>query len=152
MISRSSVNLFLFDFFLGLSRAGLVDLGVNDGDEGGWDCCAGLTQGIDNNGFRPNSVLEHDQSNLAVIPMKAVCDVLGASVLVEEEMDISVLGLGGEDSLSIPLMTITPFGLALSAELNYGTEVVGCENTLDISNWVKYRLPGFSKLVGLPLS
>jgi len=25
-------------------------------------------------------------------------------------------------------------------------------NTSDISNWVKYRLPGFSKLVGLPLS
>ena len=71
---------------------------------------------------------------------------------MEEEMDISVLGLGGEDSLSIPLMSITPFGLALSAELNYGIEVVGCENTLDISNWVKYKLPGFSKLVGLPLS
>ena len=29
-----------------------MDLGVNDGDEGGWDCCASLTQGIDNNGFR----------------------------------------------------------------------------------------------------
>ena len=25
-------------------------------------------------------------------------------------------------------------------------------NTLDISRWVKNRLPGFSKLVGLPLS
>ena len=35
VISRSSVVLFLFDFFLSLSRAGLVDLGVNDGDEDG---------------------------------------------------------------------------------------------------------------------
>ena len=150
VISRSSVELFLSDFFLSLSRAGLVDLGVNDGDEGGWDSRASLKQGIDNNGFRPKAVLEHDQSNLAVIPTKAVCVVPEASVLVEEEMDIS--DIGGEDSLSIPLMTITPFGLALSAELNCGTEAVGCVNTLDISNWVKYKLPGFSKLVGLPLS
>lgn len=74
-----------------------------------------------------------------MIPTKAVCDVPGASVLVEEEMDISNMGLGGEDSLSIPLMTVTPFGLALSTELNCGTEAVGCVNTLDISNWVKYR-------------
>ena len=87
-----------------------------------------------------------------MIPTKVVCDVPGASVLVEEEMDISDMVLDGEDSLSIPLMTITPFGLAFSAELNYGTEAVGCVNTLDIFNWVKYRLPSFSKFVGLPLS
>ena len=87
-----------------------------------------------------------------MIPTKAVCDVPGASVLGEEEMDISDMGLGREDILPFPLRTITPFGLALSAELNYGTEAVGCVNTLDISNWVKYRLPGFSKLAGLPLS
>ena len=117
VISRSSIELFLSDFFLNLSRARLVDLGVNDRDEGGWDNRASLKQGIDNNGFRLKTVLEHDQSNLAMIPMKAVCDVPGASVLVEEEMDISDMGLGGGDSLSIPLMTITPFGLALSVEL-----------------------------------
>ena len=33
VISRSSVVRFLSDFFLSLLRAGLVDLGVNDGDE-----------------------------------------------------------------------------------------------------------------------
>ena len=152
VISRLSIELFLSDIFLILLRAGLVDLCVNDGDEGGLDSRASLKQGIDNNGFRPKAVLEHDQSNLAMIPTKAICDVPGASVLVEEEMDILEMGLGGSDSLSIPLMTITPFGLALSVELNYGPEAVGCVNTLDISNWVKYRLPGFSKLVGLPLS
>ena len=84
--------------------------------------------------------------------MKAVCVVPGASVLVEEELDILDMGLGGEDSLSIPLMSITPFGLPLSAELNCGNEAMECVNTLDISSWVKNRLPGFSKLVGLPLS
>ena len=60
VISRSSIELFLSNFFLNLSRVGLVDLGVNDGDEGGWDSRASLKQGIDNNGFRPKAVLEHD--------------------------------------------------------------------------------------------
>lgn len=45
VISRSSVELFLSDFFLSLSRAGLVDLGVNDGDKVGWDSRASLKQG-----------------------------------------------------------------------------------------------------------
>ncbi|XP_050277959.1 uncharacterized protein LOC126719454 [Quercus robur] len=109
---RSSVERFLSDFFLSLSRARLVVLG-----EGGWDSCAN---------FRPKAVLELDQSSLAVIPMKAMCVVPGAGVLVEEELDISDMGLGGEDSLSIPLMSITPFGLPLSAELNCGNEAVEC--------------------------
>ena len=61
-------------------------------------------------------------------------------------------GLGGEDSSPIPLLSITPFGLPLTAELNCGNEAVGCENLLDTSRWVKNRLPGFSKLVGLPLN
>ena len=30
-----------------------------------------------------------------------------------------------------------------------GTEVLSIENKLDISSWVKHRIPGFSKLVGL---
>ena len=60
------------------------------------------------------------------------------------------MGLGDVDSPS-PLMTITPMGLAVSAELNSGNEVLGLENTLDISNWVKHRIPGFSKMMGLSL-
>ena len=60
--------------------------------------------------------------------------------------------MGGEDSSPIPLLSITPFGLPLTAKLNSGNEVVGCENILDTSRWVKNRLPGFSKLVGLPLN
>ena len=61
-------------------------------------------------------------------------------------------GLGGEDSSPIPLLSITPFGLPLTAELNGGNEAVGCENILDTSRWVKNKLPDFSKLVGLPLN
>ena len=142
-ISWSSVELFLSNFFLSLSRARLVVLGDNNGDESGWDSYAN---------FRLKVVLEHDQSNLMVISTKAVCVVPRAGVLVEEELDISDMGLGGEDSLSTLLMSITPFGLPLSAELICGNEAVECVNTLDISSWVKNKHPGFSKLVGLPLS
>ena len=69
---------------------------------------------------------------------------------MEGEAVIVDLGLGDVDSFS-PLMTITPQGLVVSVELNRDTEVLGLENTLDISNWVKHRIPGFSKLVGLPV-
>ena len=121
VISRSLVERFLSDYFLSLLRAGLVVLGDNNGDEGGWDSCAN---------FRSKFVLEHDQSSLAVIPTKVVCVVPGVSVLVEEELDISDMGLGGEDSLSIPLMSITPFGLPLSAKLNCGYQAVECVNMI----------------------
>ena len=65
-------------------------------------------------------------------------------------MVIADLGLGDVDSFS-PLMTITPQGLVVSAELNSDTGVLGLENILEISNRVKYRIPSFSKLVGLPV-
>ena len=32
------------------------------------------------------------------------------------------------------------------------TEILSIENKLDISGWVKHRIPGFSKLVGLSMS
>ena len=121
---RSSVECFLSDFFLSLLRAGLVVLSDNVGVEGGWDSCAN---------FKPKAALELEQPSLAVSPMKALCVVSGASVLVEEELNISDMGLDGEDSLSTPLLSITPFGLPLSAELNCSNEVVESVNTLDIS-------------------
>ena len=143
VFSRSSVECFLSDLFLSLSRAGLVVLGDNEGDEGGLDSCAN---------FKPKAALEIEQPSSAELPTKAMCVVLGASALVEEELNISDMGLGGEDSSPIPLLSITPFGLPLSAEMNCGNEAVECVNTLDTSRWVKNRLPSFSKLVGLPLS
>ena len=140
VFSWSSVECFLFDFFLSLSRAGLVVLDDNEGDEGGLDS------------FMPIAALEFEQPSLAELPTKALCVVLRASALVEEELNFSDMGLGGEHSSPIPLLCITPFGLPLSVELNYGNEAVECVNILDTSRWVKNRLPGFSKLVGLPLS
>ena len=80
------------------------------------------------------------------------CAVPEACGLVEEGWNLSDKGLGGEDSSPVPLLSITPSGLHLTAKLNCGNEVVGCENILDTSRWVKNRLPGFSKLVGLPLN
>ena len=103
---RSSVECFLFDFFLSLSQAGLVVLGDNEGDEGGLDS------------FMPIAALEFEQPSLVELPTKALCVVLGASALVEEELNFSDMGLGGEDSSPIPLLSITPFGLPLLAELN----------------------------------
>ena len=115
-------------------------LGDQEGDEGGLDS------------LMPIAALESEQPRLAELPTKALCAVPGASVLVEEEWNVSNKGLGGEDSSPVPLLSITPSGLHLIAKLNCGNEAVGCENILDTSRWVKNRLPGFSKLVGLPLN
>ena len=65
--------------------------------------------------------------------------------------EFSDMGLGGEDSSPIPLLAITPCGLPLSDELNHDNQAVECVDTQDTSRWVKNGLPGFSKLVGLPL-
>ena len=85
-----------------------------------------------------------------MLPTKALCGVPGVSALAEE--GLNNMGLGGEDSFSMPLLAITPFGLPSPTDLNCGNETVECVNMLDVSRWVKSRLPGFSKLVGLPLS
>ena len=42
--------------------------------------------------------------------------------------------------------------LALLEEVHDGTKVMGLGSKLDVSNWVKHRIPGFGKLVGLPVS
>ena len=60
------------------------------------------------------------------------------------------LDLGDVDSFS-SLMTINPMGLVVSAELHNNTEVMGVENPLNISNWMKHRIPSFSKMMGLSL-
>ena len=106
----------------------------------------------DNGGLVSLTALDSEQSKLVESPTKAVCAVSGASVLGEEEWSISDKVLGGGDSSPVPLMAINPSGLQLSAESNGDIEAVGCVNTLDTSRWVQNKLPGFSKLVGLPLN
>ncbi|KAK9989074.1 hypothetical protein SO802_029313 [Lithocarpus litseifolius] len=61
--SRFTAEKFLSDLFLSFSRAGFLDVGVNDGVNGGW--------------------VRQDQTNLAVIPTEAVCAVPGTCELVE---------------------------------------------------------------------
>jgi len=79
--------------------------------------------------------------------VSADCGYTKARVLTKGEAVSADLRLGNVDSPS-PLMTITPVGLAVSPKSNSGGEVLGLENTLDISNWVKHRIPSFSKLIG----
>ena len=125
---KASIGLVLSNYVLSISKARTEDLGIQDGDEGGRVDCASDIQGIDTS---------HQANQLLVLALTEV-DVVSAN-----------MGLGG-DSLS-PLMTINPLGLVVSAELNSNTEVMGFDNTLNISNWVKYRMLGFSKLMGLSL-
>ena len=47
------------------------------------------------------------------------------------------------------LSTIAPPGLDLSMEMHKDIKVLGLGSRLDVSSWVKHRIPGFSKVVGL---
>ena len=106
---------------MSLLRAGIADLGVQDGDEGGWVDFASVSQGIDT---------LHQGNQLVV---SADCGYTKVRVSTKGEAVSADLGLGNVDSPS-PLMTITPLGLAVPVELNSGDEVLGLENTLNISS------------------
>ena len=58
---------------------------------------------------------------------------------------------GGEENLADCnlLFTIIPPGLALTMEMHNDSEALNIENTLDVSSWVKNRIPGFSRVTGL---
>lgn len=58
----------------------------------------------------------------------------------------------GEEDICNPLEIAAPLGLASSTEMDRGIKVLSFDDTMAISNWVKYGIPGFSKLVGLPVS
>ena len=115
-----------------------MGLGVQDGDKGGRAECANDVQGIDTT---------HQVRQLLVL---ADHGYSAPGVLTEVEARNADLDLGDMDSFS-PLMTINPIGLVMSAELHNNTEVMGVENPLNISNWVKHRIPSFSKIMGLSL-
>ena len=112
VFSRPSGECALYDLNLSLSRTGIVALGDNEGNEGGLDSCL------------PTDAFVSEQPRLAKLPMKALCVVPGVSNYMEEDFNLSNSGLGEEESSPIPLMSITPFGLSLSAE-NCGTEAWG---------------------------
>lgn len=58
----------------------------------------------------------------------------------------------GEEDIRNPLEIAAPLGLASSTEMDRGIKVLSFDDTMAISNWVKYGIPSFSKLVGLPVS
>ena len=70
--------------------------------------------------------------------------------LTEVETAYAVEVLGDVESSS-PLMSINPLGVVVTAELNSNIEVRRFDNTLKVSNWVKHRLPSFSKMMGFSL-
>ena len=70
--------------------------------------------------------------------------------LTEVEKAYAVEVLGDVDSSS-PLMSINPLELNSIVEVNGIVEVRRFDNSLNVSNWVKHRLPGFSKMMGLSL-
>ena len=125
---RALIGLVLSNYVLSPSRVGTKELGVQGGDEGGRVDCVSDIQGIDTS----------HQANQLVL------------ALTEVETASADEGLGDVDSFSL-LMTINPLGLVVSAELNSNIEVMGFDNTLNVSNWVKHRLFGFSKMMGLSL-
>ena len=70
---------------------------------------------------------------------------------MEDVVDFSV-GFGEiELTDCLPLRIIAPSASSSSAELEV-IEVLSIKAKLDISRWVKYRIPGFSKLVGLSMT
>ena len=60
----------------------------------------------------------------------------------------------GEESLTDCnlLSTVIPSGLALLMEVHNDSEVLDIGGTLDVSNWVKNRIQGFSKMIGLSVN
>ena len=69
-----------------------------------------------------------------------------------EVADFSV-GIGETDlSVGFPLQVIAPSVSTNLAELEEVNEVLSIETNLDIFGWVKHRILGFSKLVGLSLT
>lgn len=73
-------------------------------------------------------------------------------ILVEDAADFSVSFGKRELPDCLPLRIIAPNGSTTSVELEEFTEVLSIEAKLDISGWVKHRIPNFSKLVGLSVT
>ena len=119
---RASKSLVLSNYILDPSRFGSEELGIQGGDEGDRVVCARDTQGIDTSHLA-------NQSVLALTKVETLPYV---------------------DNFS-PLTTINPLGLAVLAEVNSFMEVLSLDNTLNVSKWVKHRIPGFNKMMGLSL-
>ena len=123
---RALKGLKLSNYVLSPPRVGIEEGGVLGRDEGDRVEGASDLQGIDTS---------FNQSVLA---------------LTKAEIAYAVEALGDVESSS-PLVSINPLRMVVTADLNCNTEVRRLDNTLKVSNWMKYRLPGFSKMMRLSL-
>ena len=131
-----------------------MDFGVNSVDKVGSECSVLLIQEADNKGTKPLDMGKIGQPNLALMEPKSDCGLSILGVLTVEEVAFPEMVLGEEESLADCnlLSTIAPPGLKLSMEMHKDTEVLGLGSRLDVSSWVKHRIPGFSKVVELSVN
>ena len=131
-----------------------MDFGVNSVNKVGSVRSELLIQGADNKGTRQMDDGENGQPNLAMMELKSGCGLLGLGVSLVEEMALSEAVLGEEENLADcnPLFTIIPPRLALTMKMHNDSEVLNIGNTLDVYSWVKNRIPGFSKVIGLSMN
>ena len=94
---------------------------------------------------QPDLVLMEPKSNRGL-------SILDASTV--EEVALLVMVSGEEESLEVctPLLTIIPPRMALSMEVHNDSEVLDIGGTLDVSKWVKNRIPSFSRVIGLSVN
>ena len=148
-----SKGIFLAKILKRLLAAGIVDFGVNSVDKVGRVCSVLLIQGADNKGTKPIDMGEIGQPNLALMEPKLYggLSILGVSMV--EEVAFSEVVLGEEESLiDCNLLSTVICGLALLMEVHNDSEVLDIGGTLDVSNWVKNRIQGFSKVIGLSVN
>ena len=90
-----------------------------------------------------------------MIESKSVCGLSDLGVSLEKRRAISEVAILGEEESLIEcnlLSTIAPPGLDLLMEMHKDTEVLGLGSRLDVSSWVKHRILGFNKVVGLSVN
>ena len=131
-----------------------MDFGVNSVDKVGSECSVLLIKGVDNKGTRPIDMGEIGQPNLALMEPKLYggLSILGVSMV--EEVAFSEVVSGEEESLTDCnlLSNVIPPGLTLLMEVHNNSKVLDIGGTLDASNWVKNRIQGFSKVIGLSVN
>ena len=116
------VNSSLFNFLIGLSRAGILSLGDMGGEE--------------------KAVYQADSLSLS----RTSSSTADAMVLLVD------VGENEEFLDCAPLKIVAPNGSITSVEQEGDGEILSLEAKLNISRWVKRKIPNFSKLVGLSMS
>ena len=152
--SQLSKGIILVDILKRLSNAGFVDFGVSRGDKVGSESSVLFFHGAGNKGTRRLDMGEIGQPNLVLMEPKSNCglSVLDASTV--EEVALLVVVSGEEESSEVctPLLTVIPPGMDLSMEVHNDSEVLDIGGTLDVSKWVKNRIPSFSRVIGLSVN